>query len=137
MEHFNFDIAIVGGGHAGFEAAYCASQFKSLSIAIITMPEVGIASAPCNPAVGGVGKGQVVREIDHLGGIMGKLADLAGIQFRTLNESKGYAVHSTRVQIDKELYSNKAEKVADSIENLTVIRSKVISSSDSFINKTI
>ncbi len=126
MEHFNFDIAIVGGGHAGFEAAYCASQFKSLSIAIITMPEVGIASAPCNPAVGGVGKGQVVREIDHLGGIMGKLADLAGIQFRTLNESKGYAVHSTRVQIDKELYSNNAEKIADSIENLTVIRSKVI-----------
>jgi len=79
----------MGGGHAGLEAAWLSSQFD-LTVAIVTLPGVGLGSAPCNPAVGGVGKGQVVREIDALGGLMGKLADKAGIQFRVLNESKGY-----------------------------------------------
>lgn len=120
-----FDITIIGGGHAGVEAAYIASQFESLKIAIITLPGVGLASAPCNPAIGGVGKGQVVREIDALGGVMGKLADLSGIQFRVLNESKGYAVQSTRIQIDKDLYSKNAEAIVDSIPNIEVIREKV------------
>jgi tRNA uridine 5-carboxymethylaminomethyl modification enzyme len=122
MKHF--DIIIVGGGHAGIEAAAIASQFN-LSVAIITMPGAGLGSAPCNPSVGGVGKGQVVREIDALGGIMGILADKAGIQFRTLNDSKGFAVQSTRVQIDKDLYSHEAEKLISSISNITVIREKV------------
>jgi tRNA uridine 5-carboxymethylaminomethyl modification enzyme len=120
-----FDIIIVGGGHAGVEAAHIASQFKDLKIAILTMPGVGLASAPCNPSIGGVGKGQVVREIDSMGGIIGKLADLSGIQFRTLNESKGYAVQSTRIQIDKIRYSVFAEEEINKIENITVIRSKV------------
>lgn len=71
-----FDIVIIGGGHAGIEAAYIASQFK-LDVAIITMPGIGLGSAPCNPSVGGVGKGQVVRELDALGGLMGILADKA------------------------------------------------------------
>ena len=106
----NFDITIVGGGHAGVEAAHIAAQF-GLRVAIITMPGIGLASAPCNPSVGGVGKGQVVREIDALGGIMGFLADKAGIQFRTLNDSKGFAVQSTRVQIDKDQYSVYAEEL--------------------------
>ena len=75
----NFDILIVGAGHAGLEAIHAAAQFD-LKVAVVTMPGVGIASAPCNPAIGGVGKGQVVREIDMLGGVMGKLADIAGIQ---------------------------------------------------------
>lgn len=122
-----FDITIIGGGHAGVEAAYIASQFKELNIAIITTPGIGLASAPCNPSVGGVGKGQVVREIDALGGIMGQLADFAGIQFRTLNESKGYAVQSTRVQIDKVEYSKKAEAILSSINNITIIREAVSS----------
>lgn len=122
----NFDIIVVGGGHAGVEAAYIASQF-GLSVGLITIPGIGLASAPCNPSIGGVGKGQVVRELDSLGGLMGKLADLAGIQYRTLNESKGFAVQSTRVQIDKELYSSSAEKIISSIKNITVIREKVIS----------
>lgn len=121
-----FDILIIGGGHAGLEAAHIASQFQNLKIGMITLPGVGIASAPCNPSVGGVGKGQVVRELDALGGIMPKLADLAGIQFRTLNESKGYAVQSTRVQIDKVNYSIEAEKLVESISNLSVIREKVV-----------
>jgi len=120
-----FDITIVGGGHAGVEAAYIASQFKSLNIAIITLPGVGLASAPCNPAIGGVGKGQVVRELDALGGVMGKLADISGIQFRILNESKGYAVQSTRIQIDKDIYSKNAEALIESISNITIIREKV------------
>ncbi len=120
-----FDILIIGGGHAGVEAAQIASQFKNLKIGIISLPGIGLASAPCNPSVGGVGKGQVVREIDALGGITGKLADLSGIQFRTLNESKGYAVQSTRIQIDKVQYSIEAEKIINSISNIELIREKV------------
>jgi tRNA uridine 5-carboxymethylaminomethyl modification enzyme len=104
-----YDVLIVGGGHAGIEAAYIASQF-GLDVAIVTMPGVPLGSAPCNPSVGGVGKGQVVRELDALGGLMGFLADRAGIQFRTLNDSKGFAVQSSRVQIDKEKYSIEAEE---------------------------
>lgn len=120
-----FDIAIVGGGHAGIEAAYIASQFD-FNIALITMPGIPLGSAPCNPSVGGVGKGQVVRELDALGGLMGILADKAGIQFRTLNDSKGFAVQSSRVQIDKELYAQWAEKVIGAIPNITVIREKLV-----------
>src|SRR5690606_17603898 len=121
-----FDVTIVGGGHAGIEAAYIASQFD-LNVAIITIPGIPLGSAPCNPSVGGVGKGQVVREIDALGGLMGILADKAGIQFRTLNESKGFAVQSSRVQIDKELYAQEAEKFIGAIPNIEVVREKVIS----------
>ena len=100
------------------------------------MPGVGLASAPCNPAIGGVGKGQVVRELDALGGLTGKIADLAGIQFRVLNESKGPAVQSTRIQIDKVKYSKIAEDLFSNISNLTIIREKVVSlekEDDSFI----
>ncbi len=99
-----FDVAILGGGHAGLEAAFAVAQF-SLKVALISMKGVPLGSAPCNPAVGGVGKGQLVREIDAMGGLMGKLADGAAIQCRTLNASKGPAVQSTRFQIDKEVYS--------------------------------
>ncbi len=120
----NFDIIIVGGGHAGLEAAWIASQFN-LKIGMFTLPGVPIASAPCNPAVGGVGKGQVVREIDALGGIMGKLADLSAIQYRVLNESKGYAVQSTRVQIDKLKYAGYAETLVENNKNINVVRCKV------------
>jgi tRNA uridine 5-carboxymethylaminomethyl modification enzyme len=119
-----YDVLIVGGGHAGIEAAYIASQF-GLDVAIVTMPGVPLGSAPCNPSVGGVGKGQVVRELDALGGLMGFLTDRAGIQFRTLNDSKGFAVQSSRVQIDKEKYSTEAEEKIQSISNISVIREKV------------
>jgi len=120
-----FDVLVVGGGHAGVEAAFIASQFQ-LEVGIITMPGIPLGSAPCNPSVGGVGKGQVVREIDALGGAMGILADKAGIQFRTLNDSKGFAVQSSRVQIDKEQYSIEAENLIASIPNISVIREKVV-----------
>jgi tRNA uridine 5-carboxymethylaminomethyl modification enzyme len=121
-----FDVMVIGGGHSGVEAAYAVTGFD-LSVCLISSPDSGLASAPCNPAVGGVGKGQVVRELDALGGLMGYFADSAGIQFRTLNESKGYAVQSTRVQIDKDLYSNIAEKFLSSVKNLTIVREMVVS----------
>ena len=124
MNDLSFDLIVLGGGHAGVEAAWIAHQFEYLRVAIVTIPEVPLASAPCNPAVGGVGKGQVVRELDALGGLMGKLADESGIQFRTLNESKGYAVQSTRIQIDKNLYSSRAEYYIES-SNISVIRKRV------------
>lgn len=120
-----FDVIVIGGGHAGIEACVAATQFD-LNVALITMKNVAIGSAPCNPAIGGVGKGQVVREIDALGGAMGFLADKSGIQYRTLNESKGYAVRSTRIQIDKEIYPKHAEQFLNDIDNLDIIKEKVI-----------
>ena len=122
----NFDILIIGAGHAGSEAAWIASQF-GLRVGLISSPDSPIASTPCNPAIGGVGKGQVVREIDSLGGLMGILADKAGIQFRTLNESKGFAVQSTRVQVDKDLYTKNAELLLGELSNLSIIRQMVLS----------
>ena len=120
-----FDIIVVGGGHAGVEAAWISSQFP-LQVALVSLPDIPLASTPCNPAVGGVGKGQVVREIDAMGGLMGILADRAGIQYRTLNESKGYAVRSTRVQIDKQVYSQTAEEIMKSRKNIHILRLKVV-----------
>ena len=132
-----YDISIIGGGHAGLEAAWIASQFD-LKVAVITLPEVPIASTPCNPAVGGVGKGQVVRELDALGGVMGQIADQAAIQCRILNESKGYAVQSTRFQVDKDLYSQVAEDLVAANENIEVIRAlvKKITKPDQFLIET-
>lgn len=125
MEHFNFDIIVVGGGHAGLEAAYISSQFN-LRVGLFILPGLTLGSAPCNPSIGGVAKGQLVREIDALGGLMGILADMSGIQYRLLNESKGHAVQSTRVQIDKDHYSFCAEKIISKIKNISVVREKVL-----------
>ncbi|MBF0297494.1 MAG: tRNA uridine-5-carboxymethylaminomethyl(34) synthesis enzyme MnmG [Oligoflexia bacterium] len=121
----NYDIIVIGAGHAGVEAAFIAVQL-GMKVAVITMPEVTVASAPCNPAIGGVAKGQIVRELDALGGAMGLLADKAAIQYRILNESKGYAVQSTRVQIDKYLYSLNAEELLLKQANIDLIKEEVI-----------
>jgi tRNA uridine 5-carboxymethylaminomethyl modification enzyme len=121
-----FDILIIGGGHAGIEAAWISQQFN-LNVAILSLANIGLASTPCNPAIGGVGKGQVVREIDALGGLMGRLADLSAIQYRTLNESKGYAVQSTRMQVDKDKYSANAETIIENETNIEIIRGKAVS----------
>ena len=123
----HYDICIIGGGHAGIEAVWIASQFDDLRICLVSLPDVPLASAPCNPSVGGVGKAQIVREIDSMGGLMGRLADQAGIHFRTLNESKGFAVQSTRVQIDKDLYSKLASDALSKIDNLQIILASVTS----------
>jgi len=126
VEQEEFDVCILGGGHAGVEAAYIASQFN-LKIALVTLKEIPIASTPCNPSVGGVGKGQVVREIDALGGLMGKIADKSGIHFKTLNESKGPAVWSTRVQVDIQHYPRNALLELKKRQNLTIKLEKIVS----------
>ena len=102
MKH-SFDIIIVGGGHAGVEAALIGVK-KGCSVLMVTQDLKAIGRMSCNPAIGGLAKGQLVREIDVLGGQMGYFADLSGIQFKTLNKSKGRSVWSPRAQIDKRLY---------------------------------
>ena len=102
MKH-SFDIIIIGGGHAGVEAALIGIR-KGCSVLMVTQDLKAIGRMSCNPAIGGLAKGQLVREIDVLGGQMGCFADLSGIQFKTLNKSKGRSVWSPRAQIDKRLY---------------------------------
>lgn len=135
INDFNtFDVIVIGGGHAGIEAANIAAQLAE-KVALISLSGVKIASAPCNPAIGGVAKGQVVKEIDALGGLMGKLADMTAIQYRTLNSSRGFAVQSTRVQIDKELYSKFAEKLLSDNSNLQIIKEEVVEVFKDFDNE--
>ena len=99
----DFDVIVIGGGHAGCEA-YAAACRLNTNVAIIVPSFDTVGHQPCNPAVGGPGKGHLVREIDALGGLMGKVTDKSGIQFRTLNIRKGPAVRSTRVQTDSSVY---------------------------------
>ena len=97
------DIIVIGGGHAGCEAALAAARM-GCRVLLLTIDQDKIAHMPCNPAVGGIGKGHLVKEIDALGGEIGRNTDKAGIQFRMLNTRKGPAVRATRVQCDKALY---------------------------------
>ena len=108
-----YDVAVVGAGHAGCEAAMAAARM-GLKTALITMNLDLIAQMSCNPAVGGVAKGHLVREVDALGGVMGEVADAVGIQFRLLNTSRGPAVWSPRAQCDKQLYRVKMREVLES-----------------------
>src|SRR5919108_1953919 len=100
---YEFEIVVVGAGHAGVEAALAAARM-GLRTALLTMNADTVAQMSCNPAIGGVAKGQIVREIDALGGAMGQVIDASGIQFRMLNRTKGPAMHSPRAQADKKLY---------------------------------
>jgi tRNA uridine 5-carboxymethylaminomethyl modification enzyme len=124
MDKKTFDIVVIGGGHAGIEAASSAARM-GCSVALITMDKLALGRMSCNPAIGGTAKGHLVREIDALGGIMGQIADRTGIQFRMLNKSKGPAVWSPRCQSDRSLYSEEAVQIISSTRNLSIIEASV------------
>lgn len=121
----DFDILIVGGGHAGTEAA-CVASRMGMKVGLVTMDKTKIALMSCNPAVGGVGKGHLVREIDALGGIIGRAADRAGMQFRRLNLSKGPAVRSTRVQCDRRKYCEYVTSIVSSLPGVAIIEGEAV-----------
>ena len=123
MKHF--DVIVVGGGHAGCEAAAAAARLGAKT-ALITLRQADLGTMSCNPAIGGLGKGHLVREVDALDGIMGTAVDQAGIQFRLLNRKKGPAVQGPRAQTDRDLYRSSIQKLISSQENLQVILGEAV-----------
>ncbi|MEX5598222.1 tRNA uridine-5-carboxymethylaminomethyl(34) synthesis enzyme MnmG [Pseudophaeobacter sp. C1-32P7] len=120
MKHSAYDVVVIGGGHAGTEAAHAAARM-GVNTALITLKREGIGVMSCNPAIGGLGKGHLVREIDALDGVMGRVADLAGIQFRLLNRRKGPAVQGPRAQSDRAIYRREMLKLTEQQDCLDVI----------------
>src|SRR4051794_636265 len=119
-----YDIVIIGGGHAGAEAAWAASRLGA-SVALITLDPAKVGAMSCNPAIGGLAKGQMVREIDALGGLMGLATDATGIQFRMLNRSKGPAVWGPRAQADKYKYAREVQRLLATCPNLEIVPGEV------------
>lgn len=122
MKHF--DVIVVGAGHAGVEAASAAARLGA-EVALVTMAESDIGALSCNPAVGGLGKGHLVREVDAMDGLIGRIADQAGIQYRLLNRSKGPAVQGPRAQMDRGLYAQAARRMLDAQSGLSLIFGEV------------
>lgn len=120
-----FDVAVVGAGHAGIEAAYAACKSVD-KVGLFTLSMDGLANMPCNPHIGGTAKGQLVREIDALGGLMGEAADKNGIHFRMLNTSKGPAVYSPRAQIDRKAYQRYMKLRLEDIDNLFIKQAEIV-----------
>src|SRR5437660_2581427 len=119
-----YDVVVVGAGHAGCEAARVCARM-GLRTAMVTMNIDLIAQMSCNPAIGGIAKGHLVREIDALGGLMGEIADAVGIQFRLLNTSRGPAVWSPRAQCDKKQYRVRMKEVLEKEPNLRILQAEV------------
>jgi tRNA uridine 5-carboxymethylaminomethyl modification enzyme len=120
----SFDVVVIGAGHAGCEAAYVAARIGART-ALVTLDTNSIGMMSCNPAIGGIAKGHLVREVDALGGIMGEVIDATGIQFRLLNRSRGPAVQSPRAQADRNLYRTEMRRRLSNIENLSIIEGEV------------
>jgi tRNA uridine 5-carboxymethylaminomethyl modification enzyme len=122
---FNYDVIVVGGGHAGCEAAAAAANLGS-KVLLITMDMGRFAQMSCNPAIGGIAKGQIVREIDALGGYTGIMTDKSSIQFRMLNRSKGPAMWSPRAQCDRMIFSSEWRTQLEKIENVFFWQDSVV-----------
>jgi tRNA uridine 5-carboxymethylaminomethyl modification enzyme len=121
----SYDVVIVGGGHAGTEAAAAAARLGA-SVALVTLSAAQIGAMSCNPAIGGLGKGHLVREIDALDGIMGRAADEGGIQFRVLNKRKGPAVQGPRAQADRKLYASSVQRQLSSFGGIDIVEDEAI-----------
>src|SRR5215467_89753 len=121
---YQYDVLVIGAGHAGVEAAMAAARIGARTSLLTTNCDT-VAQMSCNPAIGGVAKGQIVREIDALGGAMGHAIDATGIQFRLLNLRKGPAMHSPRAQADKKAYQLEIKRLVEEQENL-VLRQEVV-----------
>lgn len=117
-------VVVIGAGHAGIEAALASARL-GVETTLVTLRRDGIGQMSCNPAIGGLGKGQLVKEVDALGGAMGRIIDRTGIQFRTLNSSKGPAVRATRAQADRDLYKAEARRVVEAQPRLKIVESEV------------
>ena len=125
MKHRDFDVIVIGGGHAGTEAAHAAARM-GVQTALVTLTRAGIGVMSCNPAIGGLGKGHLVREIDAMDGVMGRIADRAGIQFRLLNRRKGPAVQGPRAQADRKIFRTAMLVETESRSNLTIVEGEVV-----------
>lgn len=124
-----FDVIVIGGGHAGVEAAWASASVLQHGgggrVALVTLDPAKIGVMSCNPAIGGLAKGQMVREIDALGGVMGRAADATGIQFKVLNASRGPAVRGPRCQSDKRAYAAEVQRLVAGREGIEVIGGEV------------